>query len=100
MPERFPAQTTRWIIQGTQWMPAQSEVDVAHYTNATTFLDNGQVIDGRKNGLTEQQFEDLKARYPDDVIELRDGSFALPFVPIGTIVDISPETGSTKSPNK
>jgi hypothetical protein len=32
----------------------------------------------------------LKAKYPHDVIDLNDGSFALPFVPVGSVIDITP----------
>lgn len=92
MAERFTAYTTKWVLEGGAWLPAGSTVDVVHYTNATVFVNNGRVIDGRKTGLLDEDFKALMAKYPADVVDLKNGEFTLPFVPVGTMIDITPET--------
>jgi hypothetical protein len=104
MSARFPAVTTKWVITEGKWQPAGPKVDVVHYTNATLFVNNGKVIDGRKTGLSSEDVKALKTKYPVDVIDLHDGKdgFALPLVPVGTVVDITPEgvaAGTPKTPS-
>jgi hypothetical protein len=91
MADRFPEITTRWVITEGGWQRADNRVDVVHYTNATLFVDNGRVIDGRATGLSQAEVDDLKARYPNDVIEVSEGEFRIPMVPVGAVVDISPQ---------
>ena len=96
MPDRFPANTTTWVFTGGVWQPASATVDIVHYTNATLFINNGKLIDGRATGLSSDDINDLKARYPDDFVQLSSTLFTLPFVPVSTVVDITPQ--STAAP--
>jgi hypothetical protein len=95
MADRFPAVTTSWVISEGRWQRADNRVDVVHYTNATLFVDDGGVIDGRANGLSQTEVDELKARYPNDVIEVSEGEFRIPVVPVGTVVDITPQKKDT-----
>jgi hypothetical protein len=90
MPKQFPADITQWVTAGGVWRPADATVVLVHYTNATLFVNNGTIIDGRATGLSDKEFEALKARYPDAVVKVNDNLFTLPFVPVGTVVDITP----------
>ncbi|WP_435011129.1 hypothetical protein P12x_002427 [Tundrisphaera lichenicola] len=87
----LPRDVSRWVVQGGAWLPADKPLVVAHYTVATTFVNNGKVIDGAKTGLSHEDFSALKAKFPDEVVDLGNGEFTLPLVPVGTVIDITPE---------
>ncbi|WP_165223990.1 hypothetical protein [Aquisphaera insulae] len=98
MTARMPIEVTNWVIREGAWQKADPKVDIAHYTNATLFSYQGRVIDGRVKGLTDEEFDALRAKYPNDVIGLADGSFDLPFVPVGTIINLDPEPAPAPAP--
>jgi hypothetical protein len=100
MADRFPGDTTQWVFSGGAWQPAGKAADLAHYTNATLFVNNGRVIDGRATGLSNEDFNALQARYPDEVVQTGDGVFTLPFVPVGTVVDITPQAAAAAPPSR
>ncbi len=99
MAERIRGEASRWVIEGGHWLPARVSIKpptVVHYTVATVFVNNGRLIDGLNKGLSREDFEALKARYPDDVVDLGNGEFELPLVPVGTVIDITPVSNAAE----
>ena len=98
MATRAPREATRWVNDGGNWLPAKASIKpptVVHYTIATVFVNGGRVIDGLNAGLSDEDVAALKAKYPDDVVDL-DEEFEFPLVPVGTVIDITPDTSTAK----
>jgi hypothetical protein len=102
MAARIPSEKSRWVFDGNQWLPAKLSIKpptVVPYTLATVFVNNGRVIDGLNDGLSHEDVDALKAKYPDDVVQLGN-EFELPLVPVGTVIDITPEAVTARPAKK
>jgi hypothetical protein len=82
---------------GERELAARRTPTVVHYTTATVFVLNDQAIDGLNEGLSDAEVKALEKKYPDDFVK-GDGTFSLPLVPVGTVVDITPEGATAETP--
>jgi hypothetical protein len=95
----FPAQRSTWKFDMNGfWKAASLSIKpptVVAYTTATVFVNGDRVIDALNNGIPHEDMDDLRAKYPHALIESGD-EFSLPLVPVGTVVDITPDAAAAK----
>lgn len=86
--------TSRWQVSGGQWFPVDPQPVGQVCTTALDFRFGSRPIRvATGHGMSDPDFQALRAKYPEAVVPVpgHPGEFALPLVPPGTVVDITPE---------
>jgi hypothetical protein len=91
MATQFPSGTSTWVFTGGRWFPVVGASAPARFlfSVATHFKNGDRTIDAEQVGLSVEDFQALRGKFPDAVGQIGD-KFTLPLVPEGTVVDITP----------